>query len=109
MSQYMSQEYSSRPIVNLSNQPVRIALDVENCKFPHRVSSGKIPPHIHQILPNGFLGDSIPNIQRLVEISVFLRGFAQLLATDNVQSLPHFYLIRKMRTCQVMISRARVW
>ena len=100
MSQNMAQENSSCLVIDLGDQPVRVAPDVENSELSHSLRRGENLPHLHQVRPLGFLRHPIPHIQRITEVPVLLCRFKQFPASDDVQSQPLPYYIRKTRMRQ---------
>ncbi len=51
------------PVIDLRNQPILVAFDIEHGPFVHGVSVGERLSHIQQILPRCLLRNSEPRIQ----------------------------------------------
>jgi len=93
----MPKKNSSRVIVNLNNQTIRIPLDVKHYETFDRIRAGKYAPHFRQVFPVRLLGDAVPDVEAFAETGMLLCRFEQLLAADNMHWL---YYIRKMRIRQ---------
>ncbi len=87
----MAEENPSCLKVDLSNKPVRIPLDVENCKSAHGIRGRKYLPHAYETLPTRLLSYPKPNIQSLANVCVFLRRLKKLPSTYDVQAEPRLH------------------
>jgi hypothetical protein len=74
------------PVVDLCNQPLLVAFDVEHSPFVHRVGVRERFSHIHQILPRCLLRNSEPRIQRRFQFGMPPCRFFKPLAADYVHS-----------------------
>jgi len=84
----MAKKNSSRLVVDLCNQPVRIALDIKYCELSRRIRARHFSPYFHQVLPFRFFRNPVPRIQRYANISMPFRRLKQSLPADDVQFRP---------------------
>jgi hypothetical protein len=97
MSQDVTHEKLLPPMVDLSNQPVLVAADVEYNIFPYLVGGGKDSPDLGECIPIDTLGDSEPTIKRAPRLGVYLPEGAQFFPGDNVHGAVSSSLILIMR------------
>ena len=84
-------------VIDLRDQPVLVAFDVEHGAFIHGVSVRECPSHIHQILPRRLLRNSEPRIQRRLQPGMPRRCLFEPFTADYVHSSLEGK-VRKLRT-----------
>ena len=81
----MPNVYALKSVVDLRDETVSIAFDVEHRPSLHQVRTREGSPDFGQALPRRLLSYTEPNIQWGFEISMASRCFLELLAANDVQ------------------------
>jgi hypothetical protein len=100
MRQHIPHQQHLRLIKNLCDQPVRVALDIENNQPAHRIGCREFPPNIRQTSPRSPLRNAVQRIKRRVQLRMNTAGQQELLPTDDVHSTPCSEIIRNLRISQ---------
>ena len=75
-----------RTIIDLGDEAVFVAADIERGASANSVGMREIPSGIRQIMPVRMLGDFPPVLQRLLRVCVFLPEFPQWPLADDMQA-----------------------
>lgn len=86
MSQHEAHQHRLTWVVDLADEPIGIAFDIENGTDARQVGVRKIAARICEILPLRFRSDFVPAAQRLFGIRVLLPKLPELFETDNVHN-----------------------
>jgi hypothetical protein len=79
--------YALKSVVDLCDQAVSIALNVEHRPSIHQIRASKGLANIRQVLPRRPLDDPEPNIEWGFEITVTRRCFFEPLTANDVQAM----------------------
>src|SRR5271157_949861 len=88
MCQHMADVDSAESVVDFCNQPVPIAINVEDRPLPNGVRARKSLPYVCQIFPLSLLCNPKPRVQRSFKVAAPRDGFLELLAADYVHAAP---------------------
>jgi hypothetical protein len=75
-------------VVDLRNQAVLVALDIEDRTFTARISMRKVTSRLNQIAPCSFLRHVIPIRERLFRIRMYFPKFSQWSLADDTHQQP---------------------
>jgi hypothetical protein len=75
MGQYMPEVNALGPVINLGNEAILIALDVENSPLIHRISTRECFVNLCKVLPYSPFCNAKPDIQRHFQLTMPDSGF----------------------------------
>src|SRR5271166_946861 len=105
MCQHAADEDAARRIVDLCDQPVLIALDVEHRPLANGVRGRKRLTKFGKTPPRRLLRNAEPSVERTFELSVPRNGLFELLAADDVHNPPQVRILRTFYSQNANMSR----
>jgi hypothetical protein len=80
---------SPKSVIDFGNQPVPIALNVEDRPLSDGIRARKSSPYVRQILPLSLLRNPKPRVQRSFKVAAPRHGLLESLSTDYVHAIRH--------------------